>query len=53
MAKTGDAVQGMRSGNKRGSNKGILEARKERKREEAEARNAATLPENRRKARRG
>jgi hypothetical protein len=53
MAKTtNEAVQGMRSGNKRGSNKGILTRKKERKREEAEARNARTQPGNRRSARR-
>lgn len=51
MAKTQEAVQGMRSGNKRGSNKGIAQRKRDRKREEAEARNARTAPENRRKAR--
>jgi hypothetical protein len=52
MAKLGDAVQSIRStGNKRGSNKGITARARELRREEAEARNAKTLPENRRKAR--
>lgn len=37
---------------KKGENKGILAAKRERKREEAEARNALTKPENRRAARR-
>lgn len=36
---------------KKGENKGILAAKKARKREEAETRNANTLPENRRKNR--
>jgi hypothetical protein len=37
---------------KRGGNKGIAAARKAQKREEAEARNARTLPQNRRSFRR-
>lgn len=37
---------------KKGGNKGIAAAHKERKRREAEERNARTLPENRRKYRR-
>jgi hypothetical protein len=50
---TADAVQGMRAGNKRGSNKGIAAARKLRRRVEAEARNAATPVERTRKHRLG
>lgn len=54
MAKqTSEAVQGMRSGNKRGSNKGIAARERERKREEAEARNARTPVERTRKHREG
>lgn len=41
MARVRDAVQSIRSGNKAGGNKGIAAAKKARKREEAEARNAA------------
>lgn len=37
---------------KRGKYRGIARAKKERRREEAEARNEKTLPENRRKYRR-
>lgn len=42
-----------RSGGKRGHNKGIARARKERKRAEAEARNARTPDERRRVSREG
>lgn len=52
MAKPTEAVQGMRSGNKRGGNTGRAARKKEQRRIEAEARNARTPVERTRAYRR-